>query len=147
MSQKVFFSLLHIMRWASKTIQNPFQKWILWRTLNSWIIIQAHLNEQKSKFKFSYPEMGQWKQLMAYLGPVQCDPLWRAGLVVAGLPLDGPVGETVAVLHCLLLGRLDPPDAQHGPGPHAPVTRLPTLRPVPDEPPVRTRREGERQGR
>ena len=82
---------------------------------------------------------------LAHLGPVQGDPLRRAGLVVAGLPLDGPVGQAVAVLHRLLLGRLDPPDAQHGPGPHAPVTRLPTLGPVPDKPPVRDR--GERGGR
>lgn len=70
----------------------------------------------------------------SYLGPVQGDPLGRAGLVVAGLALHGPVGQTVGVLQRLLLGGTHLPDAQDRPRPHAAVTRLPALRPVANEP-------------
>lgn len=72
---------------------------------------------------------------MSYLGPIQSDPLWRAGLVVARLLFDGPVSQAVGVLQGLLLGRTDLPDAQDRPRPYPAVARLPTLRPVADKPP------------
>lgn len=62
-----------------------------------------------------------------HLRPVQGDPLGRAGLVVARLLLDGPVGQALDVLQRLLLTRTDLPDAQNRPGSQAAITRLSAL--------------------
>lgn len=70
-----------------------------------------------------------------YLRPVQSDPLWWAGLVVARLLFNRPVGETVGVLQCLLLSRADLPDTKDCPRPYPTITRPPALRPVTDKPP------------
>lgn len=65
--------------------------------------------------------------ILSYLGPIQRDPFWRAGLVVARLLLDRPVSETVGVLQRLLLSGADLPDTQNRPRPDPAVARLPTL--------------------
>lgn len=72
---------------------------------------------------------------ISYLRPVQSDPLWRTGLVVARLLFDRSVSQTVGVLQCLLLSRADLPDAQDCPRPDPAIARLPTLRPVANKPP------------
>ncbi len=81
----------------------------------------------------------QWAEvgfrILSYLWPIQSDPLWWAGLVVARLPFDRSVGQTVGVLQRLLLSRANLPDTQDCPRPHPAVTCLPTLRPVTNKPP------------
>lgn len=84
---------------------------------------QKH-NEQKRAVSFTI-----------YLRPVQSDPLWWAGLIVAGLLFDRPVSETVGVLQCLLLSRADLPDTKDRPCPYPTITCPPTLRPVTNKPP------------
>lgn len=62
-----------------------------------------------------------------HLRPFQGDPLRRAGLVVARLLLDGPVGQAVDVLQRLLLSRTDLPDAQNRSCSQSAITRLSAL--------------------
>lgn len=74
-------------------------------------------------------------RLWPYLGPIQRDPLWRAGLVVAGLLFDWSVSQAAGVLQGLLLGGAHLPDAQDRPCPDPAIARLGTLGPVADKPP------------
>lgn len=61
------------------------------------------------------------------LRPIQGDPLWRTGLVVAGLSLDRPMSQTVSVLQCLLLSGTNLPDTEDCPRPYPAIARLWTL--------------------
>lgn len=74
-------------------------------------------------------------RILSYLRPIQRDPFWRAGLVVARLLFDRAVSQTVGVLQSLLLSRADLPDTQNRPRPYPAIARLPTLRPVANKPP------------
>lgn len=74
-------------------------------------------------------------RILSYLWPIQSDPLWRAGLVVARLLFDRAVSQTVGVLQGLLLSRTDLPDTQNCSRPYPAITCLPTVRPVANKPP------------
>lgn len=71
----------------------------------------------------------------SHLRPVQRNPQWRTGLVVAALMLNWSMCQAVNVLQVLLISRPYFADAENRAHPRPSVTWLTTVRPVANEPP------------